>query len=300
MKIDNAQLAAFDAVLREGSFEAAARRLHVTPSAISQRVRQLEERLGQVLVQRTTPCQPTEAGRALARHAEQLLLLEAELFGEIGLADEGSDPGGRRVRVPLVTNADSLDTWFLPVLDAVAADGSILLDIRVEDQDHSATLLREGLVMAAVSASAQPVQGCSVELLGTMRYRAVASPAYLRRYFADGVDAATLPHAPMLTYNRKDELQKRFLGQFSGDAIQPPIHFVPSVRAFFEASRRGLGWGMMPDQLLTEAMAAGALIEIAPGHGLEVPLYWHRWRFASPTLARVSEYVRIAAVALQR
>lgn len=292
MKIDNAQLTAFAAVLEQGSFELAARRLNVTPSAISQRIKLLEERLGQVLVQRTTPCRATTAGRSLLRFAEQAALLEAEVFAELGVAD---DAGATNVRIPVVINADSLDSWFGDVFAALAAKRSITLDIRCEDQDHSLALLREGSVIAAVSASDTPVQGCSVEAIGVMRYLAMASPSYVAQYLTPGIDARTLASAPMLTFNRKDALQELFFSRLAGGGIRPPTHFVPSTRSFLEAARRGLAWGMMPEQIVAQALRAGELVELAPAHWLDVPLFWHRWRIASSALEVLSGYVRQAA-----
>ena len=291
MDIDNAQLAAFATALREGSFEAAARRLNVTPSAISQRIKLLEERFGQVLLQRTAPCQATAAGKTLARFTEQLALLEAEMLSEVGAA---SATGTNRLRIPLVVNADSLDSWFLAVFD-VALKDEICFDIRVEDQDHSAALLREGTVMAAVSASSAAVQGCTLEPLGVMRYLAVASAQFAGRHFARGVDAASLGQAPMLTFNRKDRLQQRFIELFAADRVQPPIHYIPSAHGFVEVAKRGLGWGMMPEQFVSSALAAGELVEISPGCHLDVPLFWHRWRLNSPSLNALSGLVHRAA-----
>ena len=115
MKIDNAHLAAFAAALSEGTFELAARKLNVTPSAISQRIKLLEERIGQILIQRTTPCQVTEAGRPLLRYAEELALLEAEVLVELGVGEAGT---ASTFRVPIVVNADSLDSWFPAVFTA--------------------------------------------------------------------------------------------------------------------------------------------------------------------------------------
>lgn len=291
MQLDNAQLAAFAMVLAEGSFEAAARRLHVTPSAISQRIRQLEERLGQVLLQRTTPCRPTAAGKTLVRFTQQLAVLEAEALADIA-AEACPAP---YLRVPLAVNADSLDGWFLRVFEAMPAELSIGFDIRVEDQDHSAALLREGTVMAAVSASAQPVQGCVVEPLGTMRYLGVASPGFVRTHFAGGVDAASLARAPMLAYNRKDALQQRFSALLCGQAVQPPTHYVPSALGFVGVARRGLGWGMMPESFVRAALGTGELVELAPGRYLDVPLFWHRWRLNATVLDTLSAVVREAA-----
>ena len=299
MKIDNAQLAAFAAVLSEGSFEAAARRLHLTPSAISQRLKQLEERLGQVLVQRTIPCQPTVAGKTLARFTGQLALLEAELLNEVGAGVDEGDESAMPLRIPVVVNADSLDSWFIEVFDQLATTTAIRFDIRVEDQDHSATLLKDGSVMAAVSASPDAVAGCLVEPLGVMRYLAVASPEFLRRYFPEGATAAQFRRAPTLVFNRKDALQQRFIARFTDEEVLAPTHYLPSTHGFVDAARRGLGWGMMPEHFVREGMRLGELREIAPSHPLDVPLYWHRWRLDSPALKALSETVhRVASQAL--
>lgn len=294
MKIDNAQLAAFAAVLAEGSFEGAARRLHVTTSAVSQRIRLLEERLGQILLQRGTPCQATTAGRHLARFAGQVTLLENDVLRDMGLGGEGEAPA---VRLPVVVNADSLETWFLSVFDGLPGDGGVRLDVRVEDQDHSARLLREGTVMAAVSSSPAPVQGCRVEALGVMRYLALASPEYVQRYLAGRPLDAALAAAPMLVFNAKDALQARFLALCAGTAAEPPTHFLPSVHGFLEAARRGIGWGMVPALLARDALAEGRVVEIVPGGCLDVPLYWHCWRLDSPILKTLTQTVRRAAAA---
>ncbi|MBV1775402.1 LysR family transcriptional regulator ArgP [Burkholderiaceae bacterium DAT-1] len=294
MKLDSGQLAAFSAVLNEGSFERAAARLHVTPSAVSQRVKQLEERIGQILIQRTTPCAPTEAGQRLLRHAEQLALLESETLLALGLNDDGST---LRPRLSLAVNADSLDTWFADVFASVAQDGRFSVDIRVEDQDHSLALLRDGSVMAAISASADAIQGCHAEQLGVMPYVSTASATFHQRYFPDGVTMSGLSQAPMLTFNRKDALQLVYLSQLAPDAPAPPTHYVPSVTGFFHAARHGLGWGMMPEPLAREALQSGELVELLPGMRLDVPLYWHRWRIRSPMLDSLSQIIRQAALA---
>jgi LysR family transcriptional regulator, chromosome initiation inhibitor len=295
MKIDNAQLAAFAAALREGSFEAAARSLHITPSAISQRIKQLEERLGQVLVQRTIPCRPTVAGKALSRFTDQLALLEAEMLNEVGADNSTYQYEPAPLCIPMAVNADSLDSWFIDVFERLASSTAVRFDIRVEDQDHSAALLKEGSVMAAVSASASPVPGCTVEPLGVMRYLAVASPDFLQRYFPQGFDAAWFGQAPMLVFNRKDGLQQRFVARFADVPVQAPTHYLPSTHGFVDAAKRGLGWGMMPEHFVQAGLLAGELREIAPDHPLDVPLYWHRWRLDSPALKILNDTVRQVA-----
>lgn len=291
MALDSAQLSAFAAVIDEGSFERAAAVLHVTRSAVSQRVKLLEERVGQVLVRRATPCTATEAGQALYRHAREVALSEADALDAIG--------GGRRtsIRLAIGVNADSLATWFPAAMAQVhVAEGpGLTFDIHVEDQDHSANLLREGRVMAAVTADPQPVQGCQVLPLGTLRYRALASPAFMQRHFAQGVNAASLAQAPMLVFNRKDALQGRFVRRITRRAIAPPVHWLPEAHAFVIATRAGLGWGMTPDPMVERDLKTGALVELVPGRPVDVPLYWQYWRLNVQALHRMTEAVQQAA-----
>lgn len=290
-RIDGPQLAAFAAVVEEGSFEAAARRLHVTPSAVSQRVKALESRMGQILVQRTRPARPTDAGQVLVRLAGQIALLEGEALA-------ATTGGGGTLRVPVAVNADSLATWFLPVLGAIPDRGGVSFDIHVEDQDHSAALLRDGTVMAAVTADARAVQGCRVEALGRMRYRAVASPVFRRVHLSGRPLADALAEAPVLVFNRKDQLQRRFLDAVGAGGGTPPVTWLPSSQGFVEAARLGLAWGMAPEQMLRDDLEAGDLVELAPDLPLDVPLYWQRWSLGSALLAALTESVRHTAAAV--
>ena len=301
MQLDTRQLTAFEAVLHEGSFEAAARRLHVTPSAISQRIKLLEERLGRVLIRRSSPCVATEAGGALQRYVQQLALLEAQALAPFGLGDAaGAARGAAAARLPLAiaVNADSLATWFVPALAAVQAEHAVTFQLLVEDQDHSSDLLRQGRVIAAVSAEPRAVQGCEVMPLGAMRYLAVASPAYRRRWFAQGLSDAALAEAPCCVFNRKDELQSRFLRRLTRRRVQPPQHQVPSTHGFIHAAVQGLGWGMNPQVLVEPLLRSGELVELAPGRHLDVPLYWQHWRLDLALMRALRDAVREAARAM--
>jgi LysR family transcriptional regulator (chromosome initiation inhibitor) len=280
--MDAVQLATFQAVIDEGSFEAAARTLHVTPSAVSQRIKALEQDVGQVLVRRSKPCEATEAGQALVRLAGQVALLEREALA----AARGVPGGGGRTRVSVVVNADSLHTWFLPALAALPAEPALSFDLHQDDQDHTADLLRTGTAMAAVTAQHVAVQGCRVEKLGAMRYVAVAAPGKFE-------DFAT---TPMLVFS----LQHRFLDALGKGKVEPPIHYVPAAHAFVEAIRLGLGWGMMPEQTAREDIAAGRGVDLAPGRHLDVPLYWQYWRMESTALTALTTAVKaVAAQALR-
>ena len=279
--MDAVQLATFQAVIGEGSFDAAARALHVTPSAVSQRIKALEQTVGQVLVRRTKPAEPTEAGQVLVRLAGQVALLEREALD----AARGALGGGGRTRIAVVVNADSLHTWFMRALAGLSADRVLSFDLHQDDEEHTADLLRAGTVMAAVTAQHTAVQGCRVERLGAMRYLAVAAPGA----FGD------LATTPMMVLNRKDRLQHRFLASVTRRHLDPPVHYVPAVAPFVEAIRLGLGWGMVPEQIARNDLAAGRVSEIMPGRHLDVPLYWQYWRMESAVLTALAEAVRGAA-----
>jgi LysR family transcriptional regulator, chromosome initiation inhibitor len=291
MSLLNPQLAAFAAVLEEGSFDSAARRLSLTPSAISQRIKALEDRLGQVLVLRRSPCTATPAGEQLLRSVQQMRLLEAETLEAFHVASAGTGPAA----VSIAVNADSLATWFVSALADLHEQHGMLFDVRVEDQDHSTDLLRDGSVLGAVTAIAQPVQGCSVKKLGVMRYLPVASPAFVERHFARGVDAASLGETPMLVFNRKDALQWRFIRSVTRARLAPPMHYLPSSTAFVEGAALGMGWAMAPESMLGQPFAEGTLKAIAPGRWLDVPLYWQHWSIRSATLSYVTAALIAAA-----
>nr|WP_120308808.1 LysR family transcriptional regulator ArgP [Mycolicibacterium elephantis] len=285
VRIDGQQLAAFAAVIEHGSFDAAAARLHVTPSAVSQRIKALEQRVGQVLVVREKPCVATPAGVPLLRLAAQTALLEAEALGEMAGGTGGAP------RIAMAVNADSMATWFSAVFDAL---DDVLFDIRIEDQDHSARLLREGVVMGAVTTERTPVSGCRVQPLGVMRYVPVASPAYRDRYLPDGFTAAAAAQAPSLAWNRDDALQDMLVRKVFRRDIARPQHYVPTAEGFGAAVLAGLGWGMFPEALAQPHLDDGSFVRITKAH-LDVPLFWQCWKLDSPIVARITQAVTAAA-----
>jgi LysR family transcriptional regulator (chromosome initiation inhibitor) len=292
--LDYASLSALAAVVREGSFERAARALHVTPSAISQRIRLLEERMGGALVVRGQPCQPTETGRRLCQHVDRVHLLEHELRHAVPtLAPDGQN----RVPLPVAVNADSLATWFAPALTGFASTAPVLMEIAVDDQDHTAEWLRSGAVLAAVTSTAQAALGCNSRPLGAMRYLAAASPEFVQRFFAKGVGVQGLAQAPSLVFNRKDELQSRWVRRQCHRHVELPRHTLPSAHAFVAASVAGMGWGLHPQALISGHLQSGALIELVPNTPLDVPLYWQQARSASSLLDGLTREVLAAAAA---
>ncbi len=290
--LDYSALSALAAVVREGSFERAALALHVTPSAVSQRIRSLEERMGCALVVREQPCRATEAGRRLCQHVDRVRLLEQELQGTLpALAPTGI----ARVALPVAVNADSLATWFAPALAAFAAEAPVLVDVSVDDQDHTTEWLRSGAVLAAVTGTARPATGCNSRPLGAMRYIAAASPSFVVRHFAGGVGAGSLAQAPSLVFNTKDELQARWARRLCHRHVELPRHTLPSPQAFVTAAVAGMGWGLQPQTLIATQLKDGSLVELVPDAPLDVPLYWQHARAASALLDGLGRVVVSAA-----
>ncbi|MFC8039077.1 LysR family transcriptional regulator ArgP [Paenarthrobacter sp. NPDC057355] len=290
------QLLTFATVLSEGTLDAAARMLHITPSAVSQRLKALEQSTGRVLLQRSNPALATEAGEVVLRLARQVAQLEADAGKELGL--DGDRP---RLAVPIVVNADSLAVWFLKALARVPSSLNVTFDLHRDDEQHSTSLLRSGTVMAAVTATPEPVQGCRVESLGTMRYLPVAAPRFVDRWFPnfpEGLDGAALNSAPTVDFDRKDTYQWAFVQsclQAEGKPLperKGPRHYVPASQDSGDAIRLGLGWGLIPEVQCGPDIADGRLIELAPEQPFDVPLYWQRWRTASSVLATLSDTVR--------
>lgn len=286
MDLAPSQLAALVAIADHGTFEAAARALHVTPSAISQRIRALESQVGRVVVQRTTPCRPTEDGAVLLRLARQTRLLHDEVHDALAHGHTSV------VDLPVAVSADSLATWFRGAVAEVAGWGDVALRLHVEDQGFSADLLRSGGVLAAVTSEPTAVQGCSVERLGVLRYVPSATPELVERHRKGrGPDWAAMP---VVVFNDKDELQHEILAA-RGVPEPPVVHRVPTSADFLETVCLGLGWGMIP-----EPQADDRLVPLAARLHVDVPLHWQRWRLDSPVLDRLTDAVRRAARSVLR
>lgn len=281
------------AAVDHGTLDAAARALAITPSAVSQRIKAMEQQVGRILLQRTTPVAPTPDGEVVLRHARQARLLDEETSRALG--------GGTSVvpSIPLAVNADSLGTWFLDALALVRTDTEVVFDLHREDQDRTAELLRAGAVMGAVTAEADPVQGCSSVPLGIDRYRAVASPAFVDRYLPGTTTEQQmlerLDRVPLVDYDRTDDLQQGYLRRILGQAPSGPRHFVPTSADFARAVALGFGWGMLPEAQCLDAIDQGELVELTPGRRADVALWWQRWNLASPLLERVTDAVRSTA-----
>ncbi|MGN6125948.1 MAG: LysR family transcriptional regulator ArgP [Humibacter sp.] len=294
MELDLAQLRALDAAVTHGTLDAAARALHITPSAVSQRIRALEASLGRVLLVRSKPVSVTDAGAATLRVARQIDALAGTLSHELAIDTEGADTSGvARRSIPLAVNADSLATWVLP---ALAPLDDLDFEFHREDQEHTTSYLREGAVMAAITSDATPVQGCTVQPLCVARYLPCADGSFAARWFPHGVTRSALATAPYVDFDRKDELQRRYLSDRGAGDATPPRNQVPASADFVASVRLGFGWGMLPTWQLLDA---GEHVTVLDKRGVDVPLYWQQWNLRSEALDRVRDAIVTAAAALR-
>lgn len=283
----DARYLAFETVVQEASFDRAAKRLSLTQSAVSQRIRLLESELGQVLLVRSKPVRPTPAGRRLLPFLAQMRLLQTESERALALGQSLDC-----VKVSIGVNADSLATWFLAAVAEVVREARMVLDFVLDDQDHTHTLLANGEVLGCVSTRADAMRGCLALALGVMRYRCVASPAFRARHFPAGLDRLALASAPAIVFGRRDDMHERFLRRHFGlDAGQFPHHVVPSSEGFVAVAVGSLGYGFVPESQVAARLADGSLVDLAPECREDVALFWHHWQVQSPVMARLSQAI---------
>lgn len=294
--LDYPALHAVATVVQTGSFERAAAILNVTPSAVSQRVKQLEERLGVALIVRGSPCTASEKGEWLCRHMENIGMLESELMQHLPSLAGPTEPRAQ-VTLHIATSADSLASWFLTAISNFSKQSPYLVNVAIDDENHTAEWLQRGRVLAAVTSVEKPIVGCRRTSLGALRFHATASPEFMERYFSDGVTPDALRHAPAMTFNQKDRLQGLWIRQALGQDIAHPTHWLPSTQSFLEGSLSGMGWCMNPIQLAGPHLASGRLVELIPDTPLDVPLFWQISRLAADQLEDLTREVVATAKA---
>lgn len=289
MDFDYDSLVALAAVVREGGFDAAAKSLNVTQSAVSQRIKQLEDNVGSVLIVRGRPCVPTEAGLQMCRHVEQVTLLQHELNERMNALTGSTDVTAATVRISV--NNDSLATWFPNVIKRASQELGIRLDIVPDDQEHTEQSLKSGDALAVVTAIEKPVQGCRRMSLGAMEYIAVASAEFYDTHFSDGVSIDTLRIAECLAFDRKDTIQEQWMTLCFGEFVNSLTHMVPSYEGYVACCLNGTAWGLVPTIAAQPYLESGDLVELVPDKRIMVSLHWQSSTRSSEILRRLGEVV---------
>ncbi len=289
MDFDYDALVALSAVVREGRFDAAAKSLNVTQSAVSQRIKQLEDKVGTVLIVRGRPCVPTEAGLQLFRHVEQVSLLQHELSERMNALAGSENATAATIRISV--NNDSLATWFPGVIKRAAQELGVRFDILPADQEHTESSLKSGDALAVVTSMEKPVQGCRRISLGSMEYIAVASADLFEEHFSNGVSLDAIRNTSCLAFDRHDTIQDQWMMLCFGETVNVSMHMVPSYEGYLACCLNGTAWGLVPANAAAHHIENGELIELSPGKGLRVALHWQASTQSSEILRRLGEVV---------
>lgn len=298
MMLDYKLLDALAAVIDHAGFERGAQHLGLTQSAVSQRIKLLEARLGQPVLVRSPRLAPTPLGQRLLNHALQVRLLEHDLLDQVPAL------GTAEQRLRLAINADSLATWWPDAIGAFHRRHRILFDLVMEDQEVALKRMRDGEVAGCICDSPRPVQGARSHALGSMRYRALASPDFIARHFPHGLTADALRRAPAIVFGPDDRLQHRYLAMHGVEGPFPH-HLCPSSEGFVGLALAGLGYGMVPERQAERELREGRLLDIdpsvhleqgrlidlSPEHVIDVPLYWHHWRQGGSVLDALTRHL---------
>ena len=289
------------ALIEEGGFDRAAQRLSITQSAVSQRLRSLEAQAGTVLIVRSRPLKPTPAGQLLLKHAKMMRLLRADLEQDLQELAPSSTGGGREEeRISVAINADSIATWALPALNALA-QGGLPIEIITDDQEFTQEWLREGQVLGCVTSLGQNLRGCKMAPLGIMDYVVVGHADYVARHCPQGLTPQNFHQVPFVAFNRKDHLQHGFMSQAFGlQRVLLKQLFVPSSEGQVRAVQAGWGVSVVPELGVRHLLASGELVNLVPDHRLGVALYWHCWNLSSGVLDALSQALRHAAASALR
>lgn len=289
--LDRDQLETFATVAEQQSFERAAVMLNVTRGAVSQRVKALEESLSTILLLREKPVTPTPAGEVLLRHVKALRLLEASSLRELSSTDNDGP-----VPLSIAVNADSLATWFPPLLRELFAKRLVALEVVTDDQDHTSSRLLRGEVLGCISTDAKAAAGFLAKPLGAMEYRCYATPGFVAEFLADGLSVPNVLRAPAVLFNRKDALHDEFLKRRFGMRIERyPRHYLPSPSALLEGIAMGAGYGLVPSTQAQGLVQEGVLQELAPGDPVQVDLYWHHWEMEPPIAREITQMIIVRA-----
>lgn len=277
------------------NFELAAQKLCITQSAISQRIKHLEDYYGEPLLIRTLPYRPTKLGNQLIGHFKKISLLEEEFEQELGTIK--SSPS-----ISIAINRDSLETWFLDLLDQEKeVFNSVTLEIIADDQELTIDYLRNGTVSACLSTSDKEILGGQAVFLGTMPYLLVASPSFVKNYFSSKNPIKCFQNAPAIKFDQKDYLHERYLEKFFGiNGSTLKYHVVPSVKGFKKFALLGYGYGLIPKIDILQELKTKQLMQIYPDKIWEIPLYWHYWTVQSKVYQKFNQdLIRLAKTKLQ-
>lgn len=277
-------------VVRYGSFERGAHALNLTQSAVSQKIKRLEQQVGAPVLVRTKPLKTTPLGQQLLAHIQKVSVLEEQLH-------TGKHSAKHIAPISVAVNNDVLATWFTKVMAKFSEQHSNPVHIYNADQTQTRTLLQQGKVMACISQTGSPVTGGQSIRLGTMNYQLYASPAFIKKYLADGITVEQVMKTPGLLY---DEFDVTLLTDYQRECLNyaPTLshcHWYPSSHGFAKMAIEGVAWALLPTLQVKKEVENNQLISLFPNTQLGVPLFWHWIELESKALTHLSQIVKKTA-----
>jgi DNA-binding transcriptional LysR family regulator len=289
---DYAELRAFAAVIRHGSFTNAAAHLGVSPSALSQTIRALEDRLGQRLLNRTTrSVAPSAAGQALA---ERLLPVLDDLDGVIDTAFAAAGEVSGPLRLNVVRVAIRPLAALLP--DFLARHPRVT--VQVEASDALVDIVAQGF--DAGIRLAERLEGDMIALPfgGPLRMAVVAAPAYLEGRKAPGHPRDLEDHDCLVALAPSTGTPYRWELDKDGVELRVPVtgRLIGSdLRLRLAACLAGVGIGYFFETEVADHIASGDLVRLLDDWTPPFPgcyLYYPSRRNQSPPQAAFVEYLR--------
>jgi len=286
--LDYTQLSALLAVERTGSFERAGKLLNISAIGISRRVAKIERRLGVKLLDRK-PTRPTKAGFALCRHAEHVERLEYQLLDDSVSSYLQCPTASSPLKIAIPDQG--LSQWFSAT---VGIHRDETFDIVLRDPDQTRDLMKAGQVVAGISDTITPVHGFKSFMMGSLCYRAVASPIFTETYFGNGLSVAALRAAPAVRFNNYNDKVLEWIETVAGEAVTPTLRSIPCETSILEICIHGTAWAVVPDGQARSHLKSGTLVDLAPDEPLRLNLYWQVANALVDRLAPITNALREA------
>ena len=261
MNNDLNQIRIFCQVAQLQSFTRAAETLDIEKSTVSNKVRQLESRLGVKLLQRTTRTVTlTDAGEQYLQYCQQAM---AQLEQGEQLLSEMQQQvvGNLRIAVP-----QNFADIVLPKIVTPFLQQHPNVTLEVQQGAGQIDLLKDGLDLA-VRASFTEVEDSS--LIYRKIYQSkrifVASPKHIAKFgIAKNIQQLTQqPYIASLVGDGKNESFNQVFSEGKWHTFQARLT-VNSMPAIISAVNDGLGFSILPIRMAREKLATGELVQIAP------------------------------------
>ncbi|WP_331831785.1 LysR substrate-binding domain-containing protein [Pseudomonas sp. LH21] len=276
-------LVAFEAAARLGSFRAAADELHVTPGAVAQQVRTLEDKLGRPLFERLPRgLRPNRDGADYLTRVRLALDIIEDATGELLERDSQRDPR----QILLSTTPAFASRWLIPRL-GLLAQAHPQVALMIDASDSTRPLSGKGAVDLAVRWGVPPfADAYALPLLPGVAVP-VCAPAL--RGERPWRQAADLAQQPLISDSHNN--WKRWFDHYAlpGTRFSGPV-FSQTILAI-EAAEQGMGIALVPRLLVENALKAGTLILALKGHELHSDAGFHLLAGHAPQAGSAAEQV---------